>query len=346
MADLVLGLAKTVVNGTVIMAKSAIEEEEKLKKSVQRDLMLISDEFEMMHSFLSVANDNVPDDMATTSVRQVREMALDVEDCIESIIHLEDKSTWWRSMLPSCIPAHMPAAALHSAIADIELLKTRLEAMVQRNARYRHIGDSTTKPVEKMPQQAMSNSASASTIDDEARDLIELINNEDDKLQVISVFGNVGTMSVIKEAYTNQEICQKFRCRAWVRFMHPFNPQEFMRSLVAQFCGHESTVNPSEEMMAAAEGVHVRDFMKLMSHRNYLVILEDVSTMDDWEAARVYLPDKKNGSCIIVNTQQMEMATLCVGHPYRVAELEKYSADHSVFAFYKEVCSSVWTSVF
>jgi len=54
MADLVLGLAKSAVEGTLTAAKSAIEEEEKLKKGMQRDLMLISDEFEMMHSFLNV----------------------------------------------------------------------------------------------------------------------------------------------------------------------------------------------------------------------------------------------------------------------------------------------------
>ena len=40
MADLVLGLAKSAVEGTLTAAKSAIEEEEKLKKGMQRDLML------------------------------------------------------------------------------------------------------------------------------------------------------------------------------------------------------------------------------------------------------------------------------------------------------------------
>lgn len=46
MADLVFGLATTAVKETVNIAKSAIKEEKKLQKSVQRDLMLISDEFE------------------------------------------------------------------------------------------------------------------------------------------------------------------------------------------------------------------------------------------------------------------------------------------------------------
>lgn len=62
MTDLVLGLAKSAVEGTLTAAKSAIEEEEKHKKDMQRDLMLISDEFEMMHSFLNDAKDRATDD--------------------------------------------------------------------------------------------------------------------------------------------------------------------------------------------------------------------------------------------------------------------------------------------
>jgi hypothetical protein len=82
MADLVLGLAKSAVQGTLTAAKSAIEEEEKLKKNMQRDLMLISDEFEMMHSFLNASKERATDEMVRTMVRQLRNMALDVEDCI------------------------------------------------------------------------------------------------------------------------------------------------------------------------------------------------------------------------------------------------------------------------
>ncbi|CAO2142328.1 unnamed protein product [Urochloa humidicola] len=123
MADLVLGLAKLAVEGMLTMANTAIEKEKMLQKSVKCDLMLISDEFEMMHSFLNAAKERVTNDMARTLVRQVRNMALDVEDCIESTVQLDDKSSWWRRLLPSCMPPAAPAVALDDAVADIQLLK-------------------------------------------------------------------------------------------------------------------------------------------------------------------------------------------------------------------------------
>lgn len=163
MADLVLGLAKSAVEGTLTMAKSAVEEEAKLKKGVQRDLMLISDEFEMMHSVLNVAKDHVTDDVTRTLVRQVRNMALYVEDCIESGVHLEDKSNWWRRMLPSsCVPVAAPGVDLDATVADMELLKARVEAMGHRNLRYSRVGDSSSKPGKQTRQQAVTTATAAS----------------------------------------------------------------------------------------------------------------------------------------------------------------------------------------
>ncbi|CAD6256379.1 unnamed protein product [Miscanthus lutarioriparius] len=315
MADLVLGLAKSAVKETANLAKSAIEDEKKLRKSVQRDLILISDEFEMMHSFLNVSKEHVADDdMATTAVKQ--------------------------------------------------LLKARVEAMGQRNLRYSRIGDGNSgsnKSAEQKLHQPVYNallprSATAREATKERIWPVELVNliSRNEKgvggvLQVISVLGTVGMMSVVKRAYDDPETRGNFRCRAWVKLVHPFNPLDFIRGLVAQFCRSGNSISRDEESSStivvdsvvemttvATQGVLIDEFMKLVSHHKYLVVLQGVSTMEDWETVRVYLPDNNNGSCIIVNTHQFEVASLCVGPPHRVLELEKLSAHHSVYVLVKE----------
>ncbi|CAL4986711.1 unnamed protein product [Urochloa decumbens] len=406
MADLVLGLAKSAVEGTLTMAKSAVEEEKKLKKAVQRNLMLISDEFEMMHSFLNASQEHITDNVARTVVRQVRNMALDMEDCIESVVHLDGKSNWWRRMLPSCMPSAAPGADLDAAVTDIEVLKARLEAMGQRNLCYNRIADTGSKPTGLTYQQAATNVTTSDILvmvkevmekkkHSKRVDLAMLINKKDthprgkkgeedaddnddedvekeycddevkeeDKemwrlhsspprsigflqLKVISVLGtrtDLGMMS-IKKAYDDPETCKNFRCRAWVKLMHPFNPREFIRSFLTQFytnyCPQEEVdaLEPTK-VMVATDGLLIEEFKKQMSNHKYLVVLEDVSTMVDWEAIRVYLPNNNNGSCIVVHTQQIGIASLCVGHPHQVSELEKFSADHSVYAFFKQDAS-------
>lgn len=362
MEDLVVGLAKTVVEGALTKARSAIEEEKRLQKNVQHNLVFIAGEFEMMHSFLNVANEErVKNNVVRTWVRQVRDLAYDVEDCIEFVIHLDNKPNWWRCMLPPCLVAS--TLPLDEVVTEIEQLKARVEDVSQRNSRYSLISDSGSKPV---MQQQMAPGAAIGTIAldmiVEARDtsrklqnvgdLTQLLTKEEGDLGVISVWGTgsaVGMTSIIRKAYQDPELCPKFGCRGWVKITHPFNPQEFFRSLVAQFytnnCLQEGTsVNVDElkriEVMAAAEGGLIEAFMRKVNEKRYLIVLENLSTMGDWDTIRTYLPDRKNSSWIIISTQQCEIASLCIGHSYQVMELKQYSSEHSVCVFFMEVMTA------
>ena len=74
-------------------ALAAIEEEATLRKSTQNDLAFITGEFQMMQSFLNVADEErARNNVVRTWVRQVRDLAYNVEDCIEYVIHLDKAS--------------------------------------------------------------------------------------------------------------------------------------------------------------------------------------------------------------------------------------------------------------
>ncbi|KAF8686784.1 hypothetical protein HU200_043426 [Digitaria exilis] len=116
MADFALGLTKTALEGTLSRVKSAIEDETNLKVTVQHDLVFITGEFQMMQSFLMVATkERTNNQVVKTWVRQLRDLAFDVEDCVEFVVHLDNSSTSWSWMwrlVPSCMapPRHLDAA--------------------------------------------------------------------------------------------------------------------------------------------------------------------------------------------------------------------------------------------
>ncbi|XP_037459202.1 disease resistance protein Pik-2-like [Triticum dicoccoides] len=361
MADLVVGLAKSVVEGALTKAQVAIEEEAKLRQSAQRNLVFITGEFEMMHSFLKVADEErLENKVVITWVRQIRELAYDVEDCIELVIHLDMKNRWWWRVVPSwCMALPLP---LDEAAGEIEQLKARVEDVSTRNTRYSLISDTGSKPV-ILQQEPMASSAAivAATTADmlaEARgatkrqqgfsDLTRLISKKkqdhDNGLQVISVWGAAGdhgTTSIIRKTYNHTEICQEFPFRSWVKIMHPFNPHQFMRNMMAQFhatsCMEQrGTIGRDVfEKMEATQQDLLSEFEQLFNEKRYLIVLEGLSHMVDWDAIRAFLPDTMNGSWIIVSTQQSEIATLCIGHSYQVVELRKFSDEHSICALYK-----------
>lgn len=89
--------------------------------------------------------------------------------------------------------------------------------------------------------------------------------------------------------------------------------------------------------MKAKQEHLVKEFVNEVNTKTYLVVLENLTDMVDWDAVRTILPDMKNGSWIIVSTQQFEIASLCIGHSYQPMELKKFSPEHSVCAFFKDV---------
>lgn len=363
MADFAVGIAKSVVNGVLTKTQAALEEEARLRQSAQRDLVFITGEFQMMQSFLNVADqERLKNQVVSTLVRQIRDLAYDVEDCIEFVVHLDKKNRFWLRLLKParCIMPCLPEIPLDVAVDDIEQLKARVEDVSRRNARYSLITDagSANPSPPELPSRAAVGATTFDRLIEATRnrmvqqgDLTQLLTREDGELQVISIWGtgggDLGMASIIWSAYTDKDTCKAFTCRAWVKIMQPFNPQEFVRSVTAQF--HASKLHKEDEeegaiiavdvltKMKDTQGDLLAEFMTHVNENKYLLVLEDLSTMEEWNAVRTFFPKKKNGSCIIVSTQQFEVASLSVGDPFQVLDLNQLSAEHSVLAFSKRV---------
>ncbi|KAM0909060.1 hypothetical protein ACQ4PT_015113 [Festuca glaucescens] len=337
MAEFALGLTKSAVEGTLSRVKLAIEEDAKLKIRVQNDLLFITGEFQMMQSFLNAANaERTRNDVVRTWVKQVRDLAFDMEDCVEFVIHLDKGSPWtdwfWR-VLPSCIA---PVLQLDEAVEQIKQLKARVEDVSQRNTRYNLISDSGSSskhPVSVsslVPELMPASTKIGETVDPfdtlckvwestgklrDMCDLCKLINNDGDDLEVISLWqspvaGHLGVTPVIRQAYNDPEINRIFQSKACIKLLHPFNPDEFLKTLLTQvFASSHQQANMGVVVLRKRMKASVateEELMQQLCKQRYLVIVEELSTMAEWDAIRMYLPNSKNGSRIVVATQQYQ----------------------------------------
>ncbi|XP_047042933.1 disease resistance protein RPM1-like [Lolium rigidum] len=134
--------------------------------------------------------------------------------------------------------------------------------------------------------------------------------------------------------YENPDIITNFPCRAWIRMMHPFNPKFFVQSLVEQF---NATVgfNALLEMEKTARKL-AGEFNGFVN-KKYLIVINDLSTIEEWDRVKKCFPNNKMGSRIIVSTMQVEVASLCAGQESIVSELKQLSADQNIYAFHKKV---------
>jgi hypothetical protein len=356
METTVLSLAKSVLNGAVAKATSVITEEVALQLGVRRDVAFINDEFEMMQTFLLAADEERGEKkVVRTWVKQVRDLGYDVEDCLQDFsLHLE-KPSWWR------FPCTMRKR--RSIANEIIDLRARVEDVSHSNLRYRLIEDPNSKPTTAADRYLSSTAAvfgidgarRAAKLENDKVDLVDLITKDDKDLRVITVWGtsnDLGKMSTIRKAYEDPKVTKKFRCRAWVKLVNPFDPDEFLRSLVRQFYGNSDLIGTPKQ--GRTMGVHIsksmaaecdmeNEFDRHVNENQYMIVIEDLSTISEWDWIKLYLPNTNKGSRILVSTQQIELASLCVGQPNQVSELKQFSSDQSLYIFFhKEVTEIIY----
>ncbi|VAH69990.1 unnamed protein product [Triticum turgidum subsp. durum] len=346
-----ISIGKSVLSGALNYAQSAVAEEVALQLGVQRDHSFISDELEMMRGFLMAAHDERDDNMVVKIwVKQVRDVSYAVEDCLmDFVVRLENQS-WW------CLSRKV--LARRYVAEQMKELRAKVEEVSQRNQRYHLIKGSSSKPTSAVGQSTISGATMSAA--DDARlkrqkakmDLVKLINCNDDALRVIAFWGtsssDLGETSIIKSAYEDPMIHKNFDCCAWITLVYPFNQTDFIQSIVRQIYVN-SLQETGEEGKSAIGGQVLKmmatvnkdglahEFERYLNFKSYLIVLNGIRTIEEWDCIKSCFPDNKKGSRIIVSTEQVEVASLCIGADDEALVHKKLFADQSLYAFYKKV---------
>jgi hypothetical protein len=249
-------------------------------------------------------------------------------------------------------------------------LRANVEDVSQRNMRYHLIKGSSSKPATIDGQSAvaegttMSGTAEVMRLREKAKvDLVRLINKKDNDLIVIAVSGtsagHLGKMSIIKDAYEDPMIQKKFECRAWIgKLMCPFNLTEFLQSIIEQF--HVNFLQESGEkekkalemqvlrkMRRMKEDSLVCEFTRYVNQRSYLIVLNEIHTVEEWGQIKPCFQINKHGSRIVVCAEQVGVASSCVGPEDAGAapEYKQLLAHHNLYAFYEKVIFKILNRV-
>ncbi|VAI28026.1 unnamed protein product [Triticum turgidum subsp. durum] len=347
----VLSLGKSVVIGALSYARSAGAGEIASRLGVQRDQAFIADELEMMQAFLMAAHDGPEDKdrVVRVWVKQVRDVAYEVEDSLQEFAVRLQKQSWWR----------VASTLLDRRLVGKQMreLRAKVEDVSRRNKRYRLInGDgagskpsniSTTTSEFPVAGVTMSGTEEARRQLDKAKmDLIRLIGSKkDEDLRVIALWranGDLGETSVIKKAYEDLKVDKKFECFAWIKLVRPVNPTEYLRSILRQFYVNslQGTTMEAQDlrwMEMTKENDLVGEFKRFVSAKSYLIVLKDIHTIEEWDCIKVFFLNYKKGSRIIVSTEQVEVASLCVRQQTAAADHKQLHMDQALYAFYDKV---------
>lgn len=192
-----------------------------------------------------------------------------------------------------------------------------------------------------MPTVAASGNAPLIGREMERSHIIQLISQEGDQPQVISIWGmvGIGKTTLTKSVYESQELSSMFKQRAWVTVLHPFNLDDFLKSLAQQLdadnvLGHGTQTNLKA---LGIRGPKSEESINPLSGRRCLIVLDNVLSTAEWKLIEPHLPKGTNASRIIVTTSEASVAEHCSTAYMNIYKLEALQDDAALELFKNKV---------
>ncbi|XP_042033550.1 putative late blight resistance protein homolog R1A-10 isoform X2 [Salvia splendens] len=122
-------------------------------------------------------------------------------------------------------------------------------------------------------------------------------------LQIIPItgMGGIGKTTLAMNLFENALVKECFNIRAWTTISQTYNVRETLREVLFRASG-DSNSDLSENELG-------QKLYQLLFGRKYLVIMDDMWSIEVWEKIKFLFPDNHNGSRIIVTTRLSDLSS-------------------------------------
>ncbi|XP_051115816.1 putative late blight resistance protein homolog R1B-16 [Andrographis paniculata] len=138
----------------------------------------------------------------------------------------------------------------------------------------------------------------------------------DDNLQIIPIvgMGGIGKTTLAKKVYEDKYSMERFDVRIWITISQEYSVDEILLGLIndGKVERHGGNSDGPGEILR-----------KKLYGRRYLIVMDDIWTLQAWYDLRRFFPDNGNGSRIIVTTRLSQVAASLGSHdPYPMTFLD------------------------
>ncbi|XBJ28092.1 hypothetical protein VPH35_005248 [Triticum aestivum] len=278
----------------------------------------------------------------------VREMSYDMENCIDDFIRQFGGGHARLGFITKTARRLKMLGQRHRIADRMEELKVLALEANNRRIRYKidecncNFGSATIDP-------------RMSTIYVEAADLVgtdgpmkELINlltsTEEKKLKVVSImgFGGLGKTTLAKQVY--DEIGGQYDCTVFVPVSQRPNMTGFMTGLLYRICVQLNLQMERSSPACELQDI-INDLEKHLTHRRYLIVLDDLWDQSTWNTINRAFPENGNGSGVIVTTRVEDVAFgACRSRPgciYRMKPLDEQDSKDDHPSQFEEISAEI-----
>ncbi|KAL6641636.1 hypothetical protein ACP70R_019817 [Stipagrostis hirtigluma subsp. patula] len=288
-----------------------IEREYKHLSSVKPGITFMRDELSSMNALLAklANNEERLDEQAKEWRDKVRELSYDFEDAIDLFIHKLKTGDANANIVKKTARKIKKLWSRHKIANLIQELKDRVKEESDRRLRYK-LDESvanmmSTVQIDPRLPAIYEEADRLVGIDGPREEIIEWLMKDDStkQLKVVSIvgFGGLGKTTLANQVH--KEIKNQFDCTAFVPVSRSPNIKKILTDMLKESNGCVDTSDDERQLIG-----------KLRSHlqcKRYLIIVDDIWSIEAWQIVKSALPENNLCSKIITTTRHADVAKSC-----------------------------------
>ncbi|KAL3619498.1 hypothetical protein CASFOL_037068 [Castilleja foliolosa] len=142
--------------------------------------------------------------------------------------------------------------------------------------------------------------------DDASLDVMEKLKGDRCDRQIIPIvgMGGIGKTTLARNIYARKLIKDHFDICAWATISQQYNTREILCEVFSQ-----ATNTKKEHLSRMSENELGSKLHKYLFGRRFLVVMDDMWSVEAWDEVQHFFPDNGNGSRIMVTTRLSELSS-------------------------------------
>uniref|UniRef100_A0A0D9XZ64 AAA+ ATPase domain-containing protein n=1 Tax=Leersia perrieri TaxID=77586 RepID=A0A0D9XZ64_9ORYZ len=312
---------------------------------VRKNIEFLSHELTEMNAVLEkLADVEKLDGQQKLWRNDVREMAYDIEDCIDVFMCYLGNGDNKDGLLKRTARELRKLRARYQITNKIQELKARVIQVAERRDRYINLGESTSnlhKVVEVDPRLP--------ALYEDEKNLVGIVgpckettqwlmkkkeNSLLQQLKVLSIVGDggIGKTTLAKQVYN--ELKKQFDCTSFVSVSQNPDMVMVLKNLLSGIGFHDYGILDDHQKLIDTLRGH-------LAKKRYLVVVDDIWSTKPWSIIRCAFAQSNSGSRVVITTRIEDVATnCCFGFHGMVYKMEPLNEFNSQRLFCKRIFDS------
>ncbi|KAL3533959.1 hypothetical protein ACH5RR_007480 [Cinchona calisaya] len=310
-------MAEAAVSLAVKTISNLLIDEAKFLHGVSDQVKQLQLELSQMRAFLKDADMRQHDEETVKEwISQARDLAYQAEDLIESYAFKVAsrrgkgiKNIFKRSVgiLKECYVSHnigKEIQTLKSKISD--LTKTFHDHGISRMMER----EGGTSLLEQQLRRTYSHVIEDDFVGlkDDVELIVEKLVMEDEihrHLRVVSIsgMGGLGKTTLAQKVYNHPTVKRYFDGYTWICVSQKWQKKDMLQQILSRL-----TQKKREEIKELMDEELVRQLFQILESKKYLLVLDDIWSIDAWDCIKQAFPVKKDGSKILLTTRSKDVA--------------------------------------